>query len=151
MSSRISCLYRHSTILYLKLLVFSFLSGDTDIASFPGLLRLQFLIACSMQKRREKAWGISSRDPRHDRQMSSRLLSTAKCIYETNLAFCASYKDGTAESYTKRMKHTQAATTPKGYRVTGVKIPSSDVIISWSEKMALFGVALLISQPSLSG
>ena len=49
-----------------------------ELASFPGLLRLQFLIACSMQKRREKAWGISSRDPWHDRQMSSRLLSTAK-------------------------------------------------------------------------
>ena len=29
--------------------------GRYDIASFPGLLRLQFLIACSMQKRREKA------------------------------------------------------------------------------------------------
>ena len=27
-------------------------------ASFPGLLRLHVLIACSMQKRREKAWGI---------------------------------------------------------------------------------------------
>ena len=35
------------------------------LASFPGLLRLQFLIACSMQKRREKAWGISSHDPWH--------------------------------------------------------------------------------------
>ena len=44
------------------------------VASFPGLLPLQFLIACSIQKRREKAWGISSRDPWHDRQMSSRLL-----------------------------------------------------------------------------
>ena len=44
------------------------------VASFPGLLHLQFLIACSIQKRREKAWGISSRDPWHDRQMSSRLL-----------------------------------------------------------------------------
>ena len=41
--------------------------------------------------------------------------------------------------------------TPKGYRVTGVKIPSGDAIISWSEKTALFGVAPLISQPSLSG
>jgi len=40
---------------------------------------------------------------------------------------------------------------PKGYRVTGGKIPSSDVIILWSEKMALFGVAPLMSQPSLSG
>ena len=28
----------------------------TPVASFPGLPRLQFLIACSMQKRREKAW-----------------------------------------------------------------------------------------------
>jgi len=57
-----------------------------------------------------------------------------------------------AESYTKCMKHTQAeATTPKGYKVTGVKISSSDTIISWSEKIALFGVAPLISQPSLSG
>jgi len=35
--------------------------------------------------------------------------------------------------------------------MTGVKIPSSDAIISWSEKTALFGVAPLISQPSLSG
>jgi len=49
------------------------------------------------------------------------------------------------------MKHTQAKTkTPKGCRVTSVKIPSSDAIISWSEKMALFGVASLILQPSLS-
>ena len=52
--------------------------SDSEMASFPGLLRLQFLIAFNMQKRREKAWGISSRDPRHDHQMSSRLLSTAK-------------------------------------------------------------------------
>jgi len=42
------------------------------------------------------------------------------------------------------------ATIPKGYRVTGMKIPSSDAIISWSEKMALFGVSLFTSQPSLS-
>ena len=38
--------------------------------------------------------------------------------------------------------------TPKGYRVTGVKIPSSVVITLWSEKTALFGVAPFISQPS---
>ena len=58
-----------------------------------------------------------------------------------------------AESYTKRMKHTQAKShDSEGYRVTDVKIPSSDAIISWSEKTALFGVApLSISQPSLSG
>jgi len=34
-------------------------------ASFPGLLYLQFLITCSMQKQREKAWGILSRDLWH--------------------------------------------------------------------------------------
>ena len=28
------------------------------VASFPGLLYLQFLIACSIQNRGEKAWGI---------------------------------------------------------------------------------------------
>ena len=33
------------------------------LALFPGLLQLQYLIACSMQKWREEAWGISSRDP----------------------------------------------------------------------------------------
>jgi len=49
-----------------------------------------------MQKQREKAWGISSRDPRHDRQKSSRLNS--QVIYETDLAFGASYKDGTSAS-----------------------------------------------------
>jgi len=41
-------------------------------------LRLQFLIAYSMQKWTEKAWGISSHDPRPDCHMSSHLLSTAK-------------------------------------------------------------------------
>jgi len=35
----------------------------------------------------------------------------------------------------------------KGYRVTSVKITSSDAIISWSDKTALFGVAPLVSQP----
>ena len=31
------------------------------IASFPGLSHLQFLIACSMLKRRGKGWEIESR------------------------------------------------------------------------------------------
>ena len=34
-------------------------------ALFQGLLHFQFLIICSMQKRREKAWGISSCDLWH--------------------------------------------------------------------------------------
>ena len=81
-----------------------------NVPSFPGLLRLQFLIACSMQKRREKAWGISSRDPRHDRQKSSRLLSTAKGYMRPILHSVLAIKMGQApaESYTKRMKRTQA-------------------------------------------
>ena len=64
-----------------------------EVASFPGLPHLQFLIACSMQKRRGKAWGIFTRDTRHDRHMSSRLRSV---MYETDLAFCATYEDGTS-------------------------------------------------------
>ena len=85
-------------------------SSGTGVASFPGLLRLQFLIACSMQKRREKAWWISSRDPQHDRQMSSRLLSTAKWYTRPILHSVLATKIGQApaESYTKHMKHTQA-------------------------------------------
>ena len=35
------------------------------VASFPSLLHLQFLIACSMQTRRGETWGILSRDPQH--------------------------------------------------------------------------------------
>ena len=31
-------------------------------ASFPGILHLQFLIACCMQKRSEKVWGILAHD-----------------------------------------------------------------------------------------
>jgi len=46
-----------------------------------------------MQKWREKKWGISSRDTQHDRQM---LPLNSQVIYETDLAFCASYKDGTS-------------------------------------------------------
>ena len=80
------------------------------LASFPGLLRLQFLIACCMQKRREKAWGISSRDLRHDHQKSSHLLSTAKWYTRPILHSVLATKMGQApaESYTKSMKHTQA-------------------------------------------
>ena len=67
-----------------------------ELASFPGLPHLQFLIACSMQKWRGKAWGIFSRDTRHDRYMSSRLRSIVRVMYETDLAFCTTYEDGTS-------------------------------------------------------
>jgi len=41
------------------------------------LIDLQFLIACSVQKWREKAWGILSYNPQQDHHKSSHLLSTA--------------------------------------------------------------------------
>ena len=72
-------------------------------------------------------------------------------MHETDLTFCASYEDG-AESHTERMKHTQAKShDSERLQSDRREKPSSDAIILWSEKMALFGVALLISQPSLSG
>ena len=37
----------------------------SSLASFPGLQRLQFLIACSVQKRSQKAWWILPRDSQH--------------------------------------------------------------------------------------
>jgi len=54
--------------------------------------------------------GISSRDPWHDRQKSSRLHSTAKWCMRPILHSVLATKMGQApaESYTKRMKHTQA-------------------------------------------
>ena len=72
--------------------------------------QFQFFIASSMQKRREKAWGILSRDPWHDRQRSSHLLSTAKWYMRPILHSVVATKMGQvpAESYTERMKHTQA-------------------------------------------
>ena len=73
--------------------------------------------------------------------MSSRLISTVKVMYETDLAFCA-----------ERMKHTQATShDSKGLPSDKREIPSYDAIFSWSEKAALFGVSPLMSQLSLSG
>ena len=66
------------------------------LASFPGLLHLQFLIACSMQNRRGKAWEIFSCDPRHDRHTLSHLISTVKVTFKIVLAFGTSYEDGTS-------------------------------------------------------
>ena len=37
----------------------------SSLASFPGLQRLQFLIACSVQKRSQKAWWILPCDSQH--------------------------------------------------------------------------------------
>ena len=42
----------------------------TDVPLFPGLLHL---LTCSMQKRKEKAWGILLHDPQHNHHMCKRL------------------------------------------------------------------------------
>ena len=117
------------------------MSEWTYLALFQGLLRLQFLIACSMRKRREKAWGISSHDPRHDRHMSSHFLSTAKWWMRPILHSVLATKMGQApaESYIKYMKHTQAKSH------NSKRLQSNE-----REKAALFGVTRLISQPSFS-
>jgi len=111
------------------------------LALFQGLLRLQVLIACSMQKRREKACGISSHDLRHDRHMSSHLLSTAKWWMRLILHSLLATKMGQApaESYIKYMKHIQAKSHDSK------RLQSNE-----HEKTALFGVTRLISQPSFS-
>jgi len=61
-----------------------------------------------MQKQREKAWGISSRDPQHNLRLLSRLLSTAKWYTRPILHAVLATKMGqvSAQSYTKHMKHT---------------------------------------------
>ena len=65
-----------------------------------------------MQKQREKAWGILPCDLWHGRHMLSCLFSTATVLYEIDLAFCASYEDGTS---TSRELH-QAYETYPGYK-----------------------------------
>ena len=109
---------RQSVVVVALLELSGLISGGLPppLASFPGLLCLQFLIACSMQKQREKAWGISWRDPWHDRQNVTPPLNS-QVIYETDLAFCASYKDW-----------------QKGYRVTGVKIPKYPAVTQLSRR-----------------
>jgi len=53
-------------------------------------------------------------------------------MFKTDVALCASYEDGANAKWL-------------------LKIPSSDAIMSWSKKTALFGVVPLASQPFLSG
>jgi len=65
---------------------------NSYIASFSG-----FLITGSMHKWREKAWGISVRDLRHSRHMSS-------CL----CWLCTKTGQAPAKSYTECMKHTKA-------------------------------------------
>ena len=77
------------------------------VVSCPGLLHLQLLITCSLQKQTEKDWEILSHNPQHDYVITPSLSN--QVTYETNLAFCASYEDGllAAESCTVCIKHTR--------------------------------------------
>ena len=74
-----------------------------DLALIPGFLHLQFLITCSMQKRREKSWGISSHDPWHGCHMFSHILSTAKLYMRLILHYVLTTRMGQvpAESCTE--------------------------------------------------
>jgi len=72
--------------------------------------------------------------------------SDVQYVWDRSCILCLATKMGQvpAESYTgawiiSRLK----AMTPKGCWVTSMKIPSSDAIILWSKRMALFGVSLL--------
>ena len=81
-----------------------------------------------MQKRREKAWGIFSRD------------TSLEANVIRDLAFCASCtKMGKAptESYTEHMKHTQA-TRHDSKGLPNVKMPSYDAIFPWSGRTYMY-------------
>ena len=91
-----------------------------QLASFSGILHLQFLITCSMQKRKEKVRGISSCDPSYNCHMSSHLLSTAKCCTRpiSHSLLATKVGQAPAESYTECMNVSRLkAATLKGYRV----------------------------------
>ena len=79
-------------------------------ASFPGLLHLQFLIACSMQQRRGEAWEILHAIRHNVVTMLSRLISAVKSCTGPILHSVLATKMGPAptESYTECMKDTQA-------------------------------------------
>ena len=80
------------------------------VASFPGLPHLQLLIASSMQKRMGKAWGIFSHDTRHDRHHRHASYQQSKTCTRPILhsALATKMAQAPTESYTERMKHTQA-------------------------------------------
>ena len=66
------CKSNFSTALYLLHLAYGEVASYPSLALFPGLPRLRFLIACSMQKQSQKAWWILPRDPRHGDVTDSR-------------------------------------------------------------------------------
>ena len=77
------------------------------VASFPGLPRVQFLIACSMQKLSQKAWWILPRDSRQGRNILSRLICMAVLQRWLILCFVLAMKTRQAptENNIKRTKN----------------------------------------------
>ena len=108
-------------------------------ASIPGL---QFLITCSMQEWREKAWRILLCDLWHVKlqlvlRLSSRNLLTAKPCTTLILHFVLAMRMGQkpAESYTKCIECTQARSHDfKGPLIDKLKMLSNDTIFLWSER-----------------
>ena len=109
-----------------------------DLASFPYLLHLQFLIACSMPKWRDKPWGILPCDPLHNRIILSHIHSTAiSDIWDKSYILCYLWRrDKCQQRATASIWNVPRveAMSPKGYWVTSVKIPSSDIIILWRKR-----------------
>jgi len=57
----------------------------------------QALITCNMQKLTNKSWWILSHDPWPDHHIITPPLN-CQVMYDTNLALCASYENGTSAS-----------------------------------------------------
>ena len=66
-----------------------------NVASFQGLPRLQFLIACSMQKQSQKSYHVI-------RGMGITLYMYGRATEKTDLAFCTSYEDETSANGEQR-------------------------------------------------
>ena len=63
-----------------------------SVASFQGLPRLQFLIACSMQKQSQKSYHVI----RSTGITFVKLYMYGRATEKTDLAFCTSYEDETS-------------------------------------------------------
>ena len=116
---------------------------------FPGLLHFQFLIACRMQKQREKRRPGESYHVIHNTTVKCHHTSIQRQsdIWDPSHILCWLWR------WEKRQQRATPsilnisrlkAMTPEGCWLTSMKIPSSDAIISWSEKTALFGLLIIV-------
>lgn len=63
------------------------------------------LIAYCIKKWREKAWRMLSHNPCHDLRRHHTSFQRRQVMYESDLAFCASYEDGTNTSRELQRAH----------------------------------------------